>query len=90
MLALHFIQNLIAQELLLIKDVNFFAPAEERGPDGSLKPEIEEQKRKYNEMIKDVGYVTGHLKKAILLEDLITIDVPQCKRLSFCFKILID
>lgn len=51
-------------------------PAEERGPDGQLKPEIEEQKRKYNEMIKDVAYITGHLKKAMLLEDLITIDVP--------------
>jgi len=34
-------------------------------------------------MIKDVGYITGHLKKAILLEDLITIDVPQCKKFSF-------
>lgn len=32
-----------------------------------------------DDMLPEVGYISSHLKKAILLEDLITVDVPLCK-----------
>ncbi|EAR83243.2 PH domain protein (macronuclear) [Tetrahymena thermophila SB210] len=70
--ALHLIDNLLKQKLLIIKDFNFKPNT----------PEIEDELNNiynYDELEPKTGYITPHLKKAILLEDLVTIDVPLCK-----------
>lgn len=66
---------------MLIKDVNVFTSVEEKGADGIIKHVEDELSKFYNiqDMVPGVAYITGHLKKAILLEDLLTIDVPFCK-----------
>lgn len=60
--------------------MNVFLSVKEKNAEGVITQVEDELAKFYNikEMLPEIGYITGHLKKAILLEDLNTIDVPYC------------